>query len=189
MLKNYLKIAVRNLLKRKFNTVVNSVGLATGITFVLLVGSFVWSELRVNTNLKNADNQYIIRSKWEQPGLGYEDVTVAPLGKKLKEEYPGLVANYYRFDALTIAVSNGSTHFVREPALAGDSTMIAMYGFPMLYGNPRTALKEPNSVVITEENAIAVFRENGCAGASTSPYQLYGWATGFCGDGSTEKPS
>ena len=157
MFKNYLKIAVRNLLKRKFNTVVNSVGLATGITFALLVGSFVWSELQVNDGLKNADNQYIIRSKWKQPGLGYEDVTVAPLGKKLKEEYPGLVANYYRFDALTIAVSNGSTHFVREPALAGDSTMISMYGFKMLYGNPRTALKEPNSVVITEENAIRYF--------------------------------
>lgn len=157
MLKNYLKIAVRNLLKRKFNTVVNSVGLATGITFALLVGSFVWSELQVNNALKNVDNQYIIRSKWKQPGLGYEDVTVAPLGKKLKEEYPGLVANYYRFDVLTTAVSNGSTHFVREPALAGDSTMISMYGFSMLYGNPRTALKDPNSVVITEENAIRYF--------------------------------
>ncbi len=157
MLRNYLKIAIRNLLKRKFHTVLNSIGLATGLTFALLVGSFVWSELQVNSKLKNADNQYIIRSKWKQPGLGYEDVTVAPLGKKLKEEYPGLVANYYRFDALTIAVSNGDTHFVREPALAGDSTMIAMYGFSMLYGNPRTALKEPNSVVITDENAIRYF--------------------------------
>ena len=157
MLRNYLKIAIRNLLKRRFYAAVNIIGLAVGMTFTLLIGSYVWTELQVNNQLRNAANQYIIRSKWKQPGLGYEDVTVAPLGKALKEKYPGLVTNYYRFDVLTTAVSNGSRHFVREPAEAGDSTMISMFGFTMLYGDARTALKEPNSVVITEENAVKYF--------------------------------
>ena len=157
MLRNYLKIALRNLLKRRFYAAVNIVGLAVGITFTLLIGSYVWGELQVNNGLKNADNQYIIRSNWKRPGLGYEDVTVAPLGKTLQEKYPGLVANYYRFDVLTTAVSNGNKHFVREPAEAGDSTMMSMFGFSMLYGDARTALKEPNSVVITEESAVTYF--------------------------------
>lgn len=157
MFNNYLKIAVRNLLKRKFYAIVNIFGLAVGMTFTLLIGSFVWSELRVNAALKNADNQYIIRSNWKQPGMGYEDVTLAPLGKTLVAEYPNLVANQYRFDVVTTAISNGSTHFAREIAQAGDSTMIAMYGFPLLHGDARTALKEPNSVVLTEENAIKYF--------------------------------
>ena len=157
MLQNYLKIAIRNLLKRRFYTAVNIIGLAVGITFTLLIGSYVWSELQVNNRLRQADKQYIIRSNWKRPGLGYENVTVAPLGKTLKEKYPGLVANYYRFDVLTTAVSNGNKHFVREPAQAGDSTMISMFGFSMLYGDARTALKEPNSVVITEESAVMYF--------------------------------
>lgn len=157
MFKNYLKIAVRNVGKRKLNTALNCLGLATGLTFALLVGSFIWSELRVNNTLKNADNQYIIRSRWTQPGIGYEDVTVAPLGKKLREEYPDLVANYYRFDVLTTAVSVGDKHFVREAAYAGDPTLMIMYGFPMLYGDARTALRAPNSVVITQENALRYF--------------------------------
>ena len=157
MLRNYLKIAIRHLLKRRFYAAVNIIGLAVGITFTLLIGSYVWSELRVNDRLRHADNQYIIRSNWKRPGLGYEDVTIAPLGKTLKEKYPGLVANYYRFDVLTTAVSNGNRHFVREPAEAGDSTMISMFGFSMLYGDARTALKAPNSVVITEESAVTYF--------------------------------
>ncbi len=157
MFQSYLKIALRHGVKRPFYSIVNVMGLAMGLTFTLLIASFVWGELQVNDRLKNADNQYIIRSKWKQPGLGYEEVTVAPLGKLLKEQYPGLVANYYRFDVLTTAVSNGDKHFVREVAQAGDCTMIGMYGFNMLYGNAQTALKNPNSVVITEENAIKYF--------------------------------
>ena len=157
MLTNFLKIAWRHLLRRKFYSLLNIVGLAVGMTFTLLIGSYVWGEWQVNNGLQHAKNQYLIRSQWKQPGLGYEDVTAAPLGKILKENYPGLVTNYYRFDVLTTAVSNGDKHFVREPAEAGDSTMIAMFGFSMLHGNAQTALKEPNSVVITEENAVKYF--------------------------------
>ncbi|GAB2544152.1 ABC transporter permease [Spirosoma aerophilum] len=157
MFRNYLKIAIRNLLRRKCYALLNIIGLAVGMTFTLLIGSYVWSELQVNNGLRHAPNQYLIRSKWKQPGLGYEDVTVAPLGKTLKEKYPGLVANYYRFDVLTTAISSGNKHFVREVAQAGDSTMISMFGFTMLYGDARTALKSPNSVVITEENALKYF--------------------------------
>lgn len=157
MLRNYLKIAIRNLLKRRVYAVINIFGLAVGITFTLLIGSFVWGELRVNATLKNADNQYIIRSAWKQTGMGFEDATLAPLGKTLVNEYPNLVVNQYRFDVVTTAVSNGNTHFAREVAQAGDPTMLAMYGFPMLHGDAQTALKEPNSIVLTVENAIKYF--------------------------------
>ena len=157
MVSNYVKIAIRNLLKRRFFSLLNILGLAISITFTLLIGSYIWGELQVNDGLKNADNQYIIRSRWKKPGLGYEDVTVAPLGKTLRNKYPGLVANYYSFDAVTTAVSVGNRHFVREPAEAGDSTMLTMFGFAMLQGNARTALSEPNSVVLTEINALKYF--------------------------------
>ncbi|MCX6217527.1 ABC transporter permease [Spirosoma sp.] len=157
MLRNYIKIAIRNLLRCKFYALLNIIGLAVGMTFTLLIGSYIWSQLQINNRLRNAPNQYIIRSKWKQPGLGYEDVTVAPLGITLKEKYPDLVANYYRFDVLTTAISSGNKHFVREVAEADYSAMISMFGFTMLYGDARTSLKAPNSVVITEENALKYF--------------------------------
>src|SRR3982751_231853 len=133
MLKNYIKIAWRNLWKQKVFSIVNILGLSVGIAFTLLIGAYVWGELRVNHQLKDADNQYIIQSKWKNPNMGYELASVAELPKALKREYPGLVANYYRFDGMTTNVSKGEKHF-RESIQVGDSTMLKMYGFRLLQG-------------------------------------------------------
>ncbi|WP_254412137.1 ABC transporter permease [Dyadobacter diqingensis] len=156
MLHNYFKIAWRNLLKRKFFSLVSIFGLSAGMTFTFLIGSYVWSEWQVNATLKNPKNQYILQSKWTDENMGIEIATLGPLGKSLKEDYPNLVANYYRFDGITVAVSNGDKHF-REDVQAGDSTFLSMYGFPLLYGDAKTALQQPNSVAITEEKAIKYF--------------------------------
>ncbi|MBE9461864.1 ABC transporter permease [Dyadobacter subterraneus] len=159
MLENYFKIAWRNLVKRKFFSLVSIFSLSAGMTFTFLIGSYVWGELRVNAVLNNPDNQYILQSKWKQPDLGIDFGTLGPLGKTLKEEYPNLVANYYRYDGITVAVSNGEKHF-REEVQAGDSTLLSMYGFPLVYGDARTALSQPNSIAITEEKAVKYFGTN-----------------------------
>lgn len=163
MLENYFKIAWRNLVKRKFFSMVSILGLSAGMTFAFLIGSYVWGELQVNTSLKNPENQYILQSKWKQPDMGVEIATLGPLGKTLKEEYPNLVANYYRYDGITVAVSNGEKHF-REEVQAGDSTLLSMYGFPLVYGDPKTALQQPNSIAISEEKAIKYFGTNDVLG-------------------------
>ncbi len=163
MLENYFKIAWRNLVKRKFFSLVSILGLSAGMTFAFLIGSYVWGELQVNTSLKNPENQYILQSKWKQPDMGVEIATLGPLGKTLKEEYPNLVANYYRYDGITVAVSNGEKHF-REEVQAGDSTLLSMYGFPLVYGDPKTALQQPNSIALTEEKAVKYFGTNDVLG-------------------------
>ncbi len=163
MLKNYFKIAWRNILKNRFHAVINVSGLSIGIAFSLLIGAYVWGELQVNKHLKNADNQYIIQSKWKDPNMGYEMATLGPLAKELKEQYPALVANYYRFDGITSSVSKGDKHF-RESLQICDTTMLNMYGFPLLYGDPKTAFKEPFSIVITEEKANKFFGKTSVAG-------------------------
>jgi putative ABC transport system permease protein len=131
-------------------------GLSTGIAFTLLIGAYVWSELQVNTHLKNADRQYIIQSNWKNPNEGYFLATLGPLAKALKENYPNLVANFYRYDGITSNISKGEKSF-RENIQVGDSTIFIMYGFPLLYGNPKTALQNPFSVVITIDNALKYF--------------------------------
>ena len=156
MLKNYFLIAWRNMIKSRFYTAVNIIGLSTGIAFTLLIAAYVWSELRVNTDLKNAGRQYIIQSKWKDPNEGYYIATLGPLGKALKENYPDLVANYYRYDGITSNISKGEKSF-RENLQIGDSTLLTMYGFPLLYGSAGTALNEPYTTVITEAKAIKYF--------------------------------
>jgi putative ABC transport system permease protein len=163
MLKNYFKIAWRNIVKSRFYSSVNIIGLSTGIAFTLLISAYVWGELQVNKNLKNADRQYIIQSKWKDPNEGYDFTTLGPLAKALKESFPDLVANYYRWDGITSNVSKGDKVFSEDISIC-DSTMLNVYGFALLQGNAATALNEPFSVVMAKEMALKYFGKTDVAG-------------------------
>src|SRR6478672_4108425 len=165
MLRNYFKIAWRNLVKHRFYSLVNIIGLATGIAFAFLIGGYVWGELQVNHQIRNLKNQYIIQSKWKDPNMGYALATVGPLAKALKTEYPNLVKNYYRWDGVTSTVSHGDKYF-RELLQLGDSTFLRMFGFPVLYGDTKTALNDPFSVVITASKALKYFGRTDVVGQS-----------------------
>ncbi|HEU4633538.1 MAG TPA: ABC transporter permease, partial [Flavisolibacter sp.] len=167
MLRNYIKIAWRNIYKNGFYSFINVFGLSIGIVFTLMIGAYVWNELQVNKGLRNAKNQYFLRSKWKDPNLGADITTVGPLSKRLKEEYPNLVANYYRWDGITSVVSKGDKHF-REGIQLGDSTLLSMFGFPLLYGDEGTALRNPFSAVITADIAIKYFGRTNVVGEAIS---------------------
>ena len=156
MLTNYLKIAWRHLLRRKFYSLLNIVGLAVGITFTLLIGSYVWGEFQVNRTLRNAGQQCLVQSRWKTANMGMDITTLAPIGPALKTHYPALVANYYRFHGVSATLSHGASHF-RESIQIGDSTLLTMYGFSLLHGNPRTALAASNAIVISEAKALKLF--------------------------------
>jgi putative ABC transport system permease protein len=163
MFKNYFKIAWRNIVKQRFYSIVNILGLCAGITFTLLIGAYVWQELRVNKDLKSAGQQYILTTISKDPNIGYELATFGPIAKRLKEDYPNLVANYYRWDGITSVVSKGDKYF-REGLQVGDSSFLKIYGFELLHGDMTTALNTPYSVVITEEKAIKYFGETNVVG-------------------------
>ena len=165
MFKNYFKIAWRNIVKSHLYSIINIIGLSTGIAFALLIGAYVWSQLQVNSDLKNADRQYIIQSKWKNQDEGHEIATVGPLAKALKENYPNLVANYYRFDGITSNVSKNNKSF-REGIQMGDSTLLNMYGFTLLHGNAATALHEPFTAIISKDKAVKYFGKTDVVGQS-----------------------
>ncbi|MFT3935019.1 MAG: ABC transporter permease [Chitinophagaceae bacterium] len=163
MLKNYFKIAWRNLRRNKIFSIINVVGLSAGIAFALLIGAYVWNEVQINRSLKNAGRQYFLQSNWKDANMGNDITTVGPLAKRLKEEYPQLVANYYRWDGITSVVSKGDKH-LRENLQLGDSTFLSMYGFELQYGNAATALVQPFSTVITGKTAIKYFGKRDVVG-------------------------
>jgi putative ABC transport system permease protein len=188
MLKNYFVIAWRNILKYRFYSLVNIIGLSAGIAFTMLIGIYVWSELQVNTRLKNADRQYILQSKWKDPNQGIEWTTMGPLAKALKEQYPDLVANYYRWDGITSIVSKGDKHF-REGIQVCDSTMLNMYGFTLLHGDARTAFQGPYSVVITTDRAIKYFGKTDVVGQTIAIQSFAGSNHDFVVTGVLNKPA
>lgn len=186
MLRNYLKIAWRNLSKRKFYSAITIFGLSVGITFALLIGSYVWGELNVNSTLKNVENQYMIQSKWKKENMGIEITTLGALGQAMKENYPNLVANFYRFDGVTTVVSKGDKVF-RESIQLGDSTLLDMYGFALLHGDSRTALKQPNSILISAEQAIKYFGKLDVVGNSLTVESFSGGKQEFMITGVLDK--
>lgn len=156
MLKNYLTIAFRNLKRHKLFSFINILCLSLGITFSLLIGVYIIKEKSINTNLRKADNHYLIKSKWKVRNMGLDITTLGPLAKTIKEEYPGLVSNYYRYNPVTNVVSAGDNYY-KEDISIGDTTFISMYGFPLLHGNKQQPFRDNNSAVITESMAVKLF--------------------------------
>ena len=163
MFKSFLKLAYRNLRKNGFYAALNILGLSAGILFTLLIGAHIWGELQVNQQLRYVGRQYLLTSIWKKPDIGMEITSPGPLGKRLKEMYPHLVANYYRWDGITSGISSGDKVF-RDGIQIGDSTLLDMFGFELLHGDPHSALSAPYSVVITEKKALKYFGKTDVVG-------------------------
>jgi putative ABC transport system permease protein len=178
MVRNYLKIAWRDIRKHRFFSIVNIAGLVAGILFTLLIIAYIWGELRVNKSLKNHERQYILTTVSKDPNIGFELATFGPLARRLQEQYPGIVENYYRYDGITSVVSKGENHF-REGLQVGDSSMLKMFGFEALHGDVNTALDEPYSVVITEDKARKYFGKTAVVGESVNIQSFSGGTHDF----------
>lgn len=163
MLKNYLLIAWRTIQRRPFYAVLNMTGICAAILFLLLVGAFATSEWQVNRQLRKAGNLYFLTSEWKNPDEGIPIAIPSPIARRLKEEYPGLVADYNRGDYITSVVSKGDRHF-REHINICDSTFLKMFGFTLQQGDAATAMKNPFSVIIRKELALKYFGRTNVVG-------------------------
>src|ERR1700710_723420 len=167
MLKNYFTTAIRHLTRHKLFSIINILCLAIGITFSLIIGMYVLQQEQVNHNLKNAGNQYFIKSVWKEKDLGLDITSISPLAKTLKEEYPGLVENYFRYCPVTNVVSAGENHF-REDIAICDTTLVTMFNFPLLYGDKHKVFADNSSAVITETMARKLFEKENAIGKTIS---------------------
>ncbi|MFD2561249.1 ABC transporter permease [Aquimarina rubra] len=159
MFKNYLKIAWRNLTKNKGITFINTIGLSLGIGCFILIALFVTDEISYDRFHQKADRIYRINSDILFGGTEmHMAVSSDPMGATLKKDYPE-VEEYTR-----IYASEGSklirkgTELIDEYAITYvDSTFFNVFTFPVIKGNPKTALQAPNTVVISEKAAIKYF--------------------------------
>nr|WP_247666505.1 ABC transporter permease [Aquimarina sp. MMG015] len=159
VIRNYLKIAWRNLIKNKGITFINTAGLSLGICCFILIALFVTDEISYDRFHEKADQIYRINSDILFGGTQMNmAVSSDPMGATLKKDYPE-VEEYTR-----IYASEGSrlirkgTELIEEFSVAYvDSTFFNVFTFPALKGNPKTALQAPNTVVLSEKAAIKYF--------------------------------
>ena len=158
MLKSYLKIALRNLKRQKLYSSINILGLATGFTCAILILLWVQDELSYDRFNPNASVLY--RVNWDYKENGDEGVgpgTPPPLAAKLVSDIPGIAAATRLRPMLKTVVRYGDKFFNENGIVSADSNFLKLFPFPMLSGNPESALEEPNSVVLTESTARKYF--------------------------------
>ncbi|MGH7450500.1 MAG: ABC transporter permease, partial [bacterium] len=162
MLKNYLKIAVRNLLKHKAYSFINIVGLAMGMTCCILILLYVQRELSYDRFHKDAKQIYRIAWFSGNP----QTRTPHPMAQAMVSDFPE-VKNAVSISPIwgpgltrpAIAVKYGDKRFDEKGFYSTDTTFFEVFSFHLIKGVPETALRSPFSIVITEEMAKKYFGE------------------------------
>jgi len=160
MLRNYFKIAYRNLVKYKFISFINLFGLTVGLTCCLLILSYILNELSYDRYNKNADNIYrITRSFNNQEGVVSLTLSTVspPFGYYLPTDFPEI-------RKMTRLLDNGITPlrykdklFNEKDVFFADENLFDVFTLKVLKGNPQTALRDPFSIMLTEETAKKYF--------------------------------
>ena len=159
MIRNYLKIAIRNLWKNKTFSFINIAGLAIGLSCFLLIALYVLDELSFDKYNANADRIYRINSDIRFGGADlHMPVTSDMMGQLLKKDYPQVeqYTRIYTFNGDKL-IKKGTEYINEEHVAHADSTFFDVFTLPAIEGDTRTALNEPNTVVITESMAKKYF--------------------------------
>ena len=166
MLKNYFKIAFRNILRNKVYSFINIAGLAIGMAACILILLWVTNELSYNKFNRNLDRIFLVPQTQYYQTIG--DFTVEPtpfpLAKALKEEYPEVEYSTRYEHYFGKQVLGRDNKFFNEQINFADSSFFKIFSFQFLEGDPNTALKDPNSIVLTSETAIKFFGDGNPVG-------------------------
>ncbi len=158
MLKNYLITTLRNYLKYKWYTAINILGLVIGITCFLLIFLFIQYELSYDSFHENYERIYRFGHSSDGKPFG---AAPAPLGPAFKKDYAE-AAEFVRISETSystdrIKLQYGKRLFFESRFYMADPSIFKIFTFPLVKGNPETALGNPNSLVITEETAERCF--------------------------------
>lgn len=159
MLRNYIKIAWRNLSRSKGFSFINIAGLAAGLACFIIIALYVADELAYDRFHEKADRIYRIHS-YIRFGGNELNLAVAsdPLGATLKKDYPQ-VEEYTRLYASggSKLIKKGDQQINEPDVVHADSTFFNVFSFPALAGDTKRALNDPNSVVLSKTAAEKYF--------------------------------
>ena len=166
MISNFLKTAFRSLLKTKGFTLINVFGLALGLATFLLIVFYVFDELSYDRYNTKYDRIYRVNTTLKYNGTTTVFATCAiPVADGLAKEFPEIERSARITPALNIRFKKGN-EIIREDGTAFycDPGIFSIFTLPILSGDPKTALTEPNAIVITESEAKKYFNRTDVVG-------------------------
>lgn len=158
MTKNYITVAFRNLRKQGFYSFINIFGLTIGILCSLFLILYIMDELSYDRFHTKSDRIYrLATDAYIQDSRLNIVQSMSPAGPALKEDFPE-VANYVRLVNFgRELVTRDDQQFYEEGFFFADSSFFNIFSFKLLKGDPKTALREPNTIVISESVAERYF--------------------------------
>jgi putative ABC transport system permease protein len=161
MLKNYLKIAIRNIKRYKGYSFINITGLAVGMACFILIMLYIKYELSYDRYHENADDIYRVVMKqhgniWH--GTDWWNRTPGKLKAALIGDYPEIsrIARVYRYGGI---INHGNKQNIENRFYIVEPEFLEIFTFPLIAGDTKTALSEPQSILITQEMAEKYFRD------------------------------
>jgi putative ABC transport system permease protein len=158
MLKNYIKTAIRNLLKRKGYSLINIIGLAIGMASCLIILMFVSDELNYDAFNEKADRIYRVAGSFFYGGRSFDiAVAPAPMAQVLIDDFPE-VENAVRFRQRGRYIFRYGENSYREMSVSYvDPSFFDIFSIPLIKGNPDTALNDPNTLILSRNTAQKYF--------------------------------
>jgi len=189
MIRNYLKVAVRNLLKHKGYTFINILGLAVGIAASVLIFIYITHEMSYDKFHENADRTYRITADWSNNGDSRIHQLGTPyiLAQTIREKYPQVESITQLSGPVgDLILRYRDTAFKETDAFCAEPSFFDVFSFPLIKGDPETSLKDPNMLVLTQSLAKKYFGDEDPMGKTiemqASGDKLFFQVTGVMGD-------
>ncbi|MEM8927523.1 MAG: ABC transporter permease [Bacteroidota bacterium] len=179
MSKNYLKIAWRSLKKQPFFTFLNTFGLAIGMAGALLISLYISYELSFDGMFADADRIYRLNSDIKFGGEVTSSPEVsAPMAKALMDDLPQveLATRFREIGSVFIKKSDAPNNVKESGPTYAETSMFSMLGIDLIFGDPKTALDQPNTIVLTRSMAEKFFPVDQALG-ETLEIEVYGTYT------------
>jgi putative ABC transport system permease protein len=158
MLKNYFKVAWRNIIRHKGYSFINIFGLAAGIACCILIMVWVQNELSFDRFHGKSDRIYRLYNELTLNGqTRTAPVTSAPMAPALRQSFPEVESAVRLSSYGDTVVKYGEREFREDQVYLADDSIFDVFSFPMLQGDPKTALSAAYSTVITEKTARRYF--------------------------------
>jgi len=156
MFKNYLKIGWRNLVKNKAFSTINILGLTIGITVCLLIFLFILNEFSVDNFHKDGDRIYRVMRGYDKLKAPVPYLS-GPYAPALLNDYPNEIKKAVRVMPANNLISFDNKSFNEPRCWLADPGFFTLFSFPFIQGDRATALKDPNSIVLTASTAKKYF--------------------------------
>src|SRR6478752_717173 len=165
MFQNYFKVAFRNILKHKFYSALNISGLAFGLTACFLIGLYIFDDLSYDIFHKDATHVYRIGLMGRIAGQEINtSSSCSPLAQTMVADIPGVEQATRINGEGNLVMKFGDKALVEQDVIYADSNFFEFFTFELLEGDAHTALKEPNTLVLTKEAATRYFGNESALG-------------------------